>query len=323
MVIGCFFLPLRKFNKIFGGVALKKIFVNKNGQMRSGWKITILIAGTFAITLLLSFLAFFIIGLIGGYLKYPAQKFYLLMMVGEERFYVFNTISFLSTLIMIALMLKFVDKKKFKDIGFTSLKDGYKNLIGGFLIGAFSIVIIVLILYVLGVVTIEKNSNINAYYLLGGMYAFILVGLEEELMSRGYIINALNQMGRPWVSVLISSIIFSLMHILNPNIVFLGLLNIFLIGVLFSYMYLKTGNLWMPIGYHISWNYFQGYIFGFNVSGNAIRGIYNAFPKNNFLSGGDFGLEGGIIATFVILITFLILYYYFERYRKVQEVELG
>ncbi|HHY80465.1 MAG TPA: CPBP family intramembrane metalloprotease [Thermoanaerobacter sp.] len=155
------------------------------------------------------------------------------------------------------------------------------------------------------------------------MYAFILVGLEEELMSRGYFINALNQMGKPWLSVLISSIIFSLMHILNPNIVFLGLLNIFLIGVLFSYMYLKTGNLWMPIGYHISWNYFQGYIFGFNVSGNAIRGIYNAFPKNNFLSGGDFGLEGGIIATLVILITFLILYYYFERYRKVQEVELG
>ncbi|WP_029689131.1 hypothetical protein [Thermoanaerobacter sp. A7A] len=71
---------------------MKKMFVNKNGQMRSGWKITILIAGTFAITLLLSFLAFFIIGLMGGYLKYPAQKFYLLMMVGEERFYVFNTV---------------------------------------------------------------------------------------------------------------------------------------------------------------------------------------------------------------------------------------
>ncbi|KKC30495.1 metal-dependent membrane protease [Caldanaerobacter subterraneus subsp. pacificus DSM 12653] len=323
MVIGCFFLPLRKFNKIFGGVALKKIFVNKNGQMRSGWKITILIAGTFVITLLLSFLAFFIIGLIGGYLKYTAQKLYLLLMVGEERFYLFTTISFLSTVIMITLMLKFIDKKKFKDIGFTSLKYGYKNLIVGFLIGAFSIAIIVLILYILGAVTIERNSNISAYYLLWGMYAFILVGLEEELMSRGYFINALNQMERPWVSVLISSIIFSLMHILNPNIVFLGLLNIFLIGVLFSYMYLKTGNLWMPIGYHISWNYFQGYIFGFNVSGNAIRGIYNAFPKNNFLSGGDFGLEGGIIATLVILITFLILYYYFERYRKVQEVELG
>jgi len=150
-----------------------------------------------------------------------------------------------------------------------------------------------------GNVTIEKNSNISAYYLLWGLYTFILVGLEEELMSRGYFINVLNQMGKPWLSVLISSIIFSLMHILNPNIVFLGLLNIFLIGVLFSYMYIKTGNLWMPIGYHISWNYFQGYIFGFNVSGNSVRGIYNAFPKNNFLSGGEFGLEGGIITTLV------------------------
>jgi membrane protease YdiL (CAAX protease family) len=302
---------------------LKKVFVNRNGQIRSGWKIAILLAGTFVITLLLSFLAFFIIGLIGGYLKYPVQKFYLLLMVGEERFYLFNTISFLATLIMIILMLKFIDKKKFRDIGFISIKYGYKNLILGFLIGAFSIAIIVLILYVTGSVIIEKNSNISAYYLVGGIYAFILVGLQEELMSRGYFINALNQMGKPWLSVLVSSIIFSLMHILNPNIVFLGLLNIFLIGVLFSYMYLKTGDLWMPIGYHISWNYFQGYIFGFNVSGNAIRGIYNTFPKNNLFSGGEFGLEGGIIATLVILITFLILYYYFERYRKVQEVELG
>ncbi|SHE43608.1 hypothetical protein SAMN02745195_00358 [Thermoanaerobacter uzonensis DSM 18761] len=302
---------------------MKKVFVNRNGQIRSGWKIAILLAGTFVITLLLSFLAFFIIGLIGGYLKYAVQKFYLLLMVGEERFYLFNTISFLATLIMIILMLKFIDKKKFRDIGFISIKYGYKNLILGFLIGAFSIAIIVLILYVTGSVIIEKNSNISAYYLVGGIYAFILVGLQEELMSRGYFINALNQMGKPWLSVLVSSIIFSLMHILNPNIVFLGLLNIFLIGVLFSYMYLKTGDLWMPIGYHISWNYFQGYIFGFNVSGNAIRGIYNAFPKNNLFSGGEFGLEGGIIATLVILITFLILYYYFERYRKVQEVELG
>jgi membrane protease YdiL (CAAX protease family) len=291
--------------------------------MRSGWKITILIAGTFVFTLLLSFLAFFIIGLIGGYLKYVPQKLYLLLMVGEEQFYLFTTISFLSTLVMITLMLKFIDKKKFKDIGFTSLKYGYKNLIVGFLIGAFSIAIIVLILSVSGAITIVKNSNTKTYYLLWGLYTFILVGLEEELMSRGYFINALNQMGKPWLSVLISSIIFSLMHILNPNIVFLGLLNIFLIGVLFSYMYIKTGNLWMPIGYHISWNYFQGYIFGFSVSGNAVRGIYNAFPKNNFLSGGEFGLEGGVIATLVILITFLILYYYFERYRKVEEVELG
>lgn len=305
-----------------GGIALKKMFVNKNGQMRSGWKIAILIAGTFVITLLLAFLAFLIIGLIGKYSEYTMHKLLLLLMVGEERFYLFTTISFLSTVIMITLMLKFIDRKRFKDIGFISIKEGYRNLIAGFFIGAFSIAIIVLILYIIGAVTIERNSNISAYYLLGGMYAFILVGLEEELMSRGYFINALNQMERPWVSVLISSIIFSFMHILNPNIVFLGLLNIFLIGVLFSYMYLKTGNLWMPIGYHISWNYFQGYIFGFNVSGNAMRGIYNAFPKNNFLSGGEFGLEGGIIATLVILITFLILYYYFERYKKAGEVEL-
>ena len=79
---------------------MKKIFVNKNGQMRSGWKITILIAGTFVFTLLLSFLAFFIIGLIGGYLKYVPQKLYLLLMVGEEQFYLFTTISFLSTLVI-------------------------------------------------------------------------------------------------------------------------------------------------------------------------------------------------------------------------------
>ncbi len=64
----------------------------------------------------------------------------------------------------------------------------------------------------------------------------------------------------------------------------------------------------MPIGYHIAWNFFQGNVFGFNVSGTTVHGIYNIYAlKNNVLTGASFGPEGGILTTIVIVIGLLIV----------------
>ena len=73
---------------------------------------------------------------------------------------------------------------------------------------------------------------------------------------------------------------FQLAHGTNPNVSVLGLVNIALVGILFAYMFDATKSLWLPIGYHITWNYFQGNVFGFAVSGTTPHGIYNVSVEN-------------------------------------------
>jgi len=72
-------------------------------------------------------------------------------------------------------------------------------------------------------------------------------------------------------------------------------------------MFDATKSLWLPIGYHITWNYFQGNVFGFAVSGTTPNGIYGVevAEGRNWLTGGAFGLEGGILATVLILAGFI------------------
>lgn len=76
---------------------------------------------------------------------------------------------------------------------------------------------------------------------------------------------------------------------------------------------MKSGNVWMPIGFHITWNYFQGYVLGFQVSGNDVMGIYQLDNiGNSFFNGGTFGPEGGIIVTVILIITFIIVGAYYK-----------
>jgi len=104
-----------------------------------------------------------------------------------------------------------------------------------------------------------------------------------------------------------SAIIFSIVHSMNPNVNVLGLVNVALVGLLFAYMFDTTKSLLMPIGYHITWNYFQGNVFGFPVSGTASQGIYNTAVSNGstLLTGGEFGLEGGLLTTLMLGLGYL------------------
>ena len=97
---------------------------------------------------------------------------------------------------------------------------------------------------------------------------------------------------------LVPSVIFGLIHLSNPDVTFLSILNIILVGILFSYMFIRSGNLWMCMGYHFTWNTFQGVIYGMPVSGLTVPGVVKTeFTASNLLNGGMFGIEGGILTT--------------------------
>ena len=214
-------------------------------------------------------------------------------------------IEFLSVMLCVWLFVRFIDRKPLESIGLTI--KGYENdLRLGLGLGTGMIAIGFLILFILGFLSVDGFSfpimSIILYLAL-----FIVVSFHEEIMMRGYVLNNLMQSMNRYVALSISSIIFMSIHLLNPNVSFLSVINLFLAGIVLGIYYIHKPNLWLPIGMHLTWNFFQGPIFGFEVSGIETKSIIGQSIKGNeIITGGAFGFEGSIIAT--ILIVTMILY---------------
>lgn len=210
------------------------------------------------------------------------------------------------------LLWKFLNKKTLKELGF---KRSWKDFLFGLFLGAISITLIFLLLLATGNIKLLNafsQPDFNAFT-LSFLIMFILVGFFEEMFFRGYVIKTMaSRQNKKWVIYLVSAVVFSIVHGVNPNVSIIGLINIVFVGLLFAYMFEQTNRLWLPIGYHITWNYFQGSVFGFAVSGISPHGLYQIDITNGnaLLTGGAFGLEGGLFATIFILIGFLITWLY-------------
>jgi membrane protease YdiL (CAAX protease family) len=292
---------------------LKRLFVMQDGRLRPEWRIIVALVFTSIIAGLL-FLVFW--GTITAAVEVPTD------LTGEqtEEFLVKGMeevvdgsgwlkliqrlIPSVALILGILLALRLLDKKKPADIGAGSLSGHRREFACGLALGAVSMAVVFAALLASGSITLE-NSLADprfSWNLLAGAVLFIFVGFTEELYSRAYSISALSETWNRWAAAVVTSLIFSLLHVGNDNVSLTGLVNVGLVGFLFAYMFLRTGNLWMPAGYHITWNYFQGYIFGFPVSGRKLEGVYTvAASHNDLLTGGAFGPEGGILTTLVIL----------------------
>lgn len=295
---------------------MKKIFVNKYYQIRSGWKIAIVLGISYGVQIMLGVVLGIVLTIalmVSGNLNLAASTLSSDLSSYPWYFYLSQGIGIVVMLLSVYFVLRLIDKKRLRDIGLINIKKGFKHLLMGLLIGAASMTVIFIIL--LATKNIEvTNSFMQPQFsisTLTGLILFIFVGLNEELFARGYCMMVLGQTGKRWVPVVVSSVIFSAMHLGNPNVKPLGLLNIFLVGILFAYMVVKTNNLWMAIGYHITWNYFQGNVFGFPVSGLDSTGLFGIRVINdNILTGGAFGPEAGILTSIVLLVCILALRFY-------------
>lgn len=289
------------------------MFRNSNSEIRSGWKIASVIGTMFGFSIVASL----ILGIIFGiYLAATGN-----ITGGEVSTTLITGNSFMNALAMILsniatiatviLMWKVFQKKRVSDMGLISIKRGAKELIIGLVIGAITITITAGCLILFGDVELVNsitNPSITSGLLLG-LIGFVFVGFGEEMLARGFCMSVMKQTKNKWLVLFVPAIIFSALHLANPGIAPLALINLFLAGVVFAYMFMKTKNLWMPIGFHITWNYFQGNIWGFQVSGNVTDGLYQIKTvSNNIINGGEFGPEGGLVVTIVLLITLAILY---------------
>ena len=147
----------------------------------------------------------------------------------------------------------------------------------GILLGTISIFSVFIIIFILHGITVHFVEDAEITYLIKVLIFFVFQGIREELFFRGYLLPMFSKkMGFYW-STIIVSIFFTVIHLENPNISFLGILNIFLIGVTFSLIYYYTGSLLLVGAMHTFWNFIIAFILGSPVSGmvtyNSIASI--------------------------------------------------
>jgi len=167
------------------------------------------------------------------------------------------------------------------------------------------------------------DISIDPQSLFISLGLLVLIAFSEELVFRGYVLgNLLESLPNKWVALAISAILFAIFHLSNPGMHSLAFANLFLAGLLLGVNYIYTRNLWFSMLFHLSWNFFQGPLLGFNVSGLHLPSLLQAETKGDLMiTGGDFGLEGSMLNTAVSLTAFLVLARAFEwKYRSVNPV---
>ena len=140
---------------------------------------------------------------------------------------------------------------------------------------------------------------------------YLFQGMAEEVLCRGlFLISLARKKGNLWMAILVSSLFFAALHLLNPGITVLAFCNLTLFGIFAGVYFLKRGNIWGIGAFHSIWNFAQGNLYGVTVSG-ALTGpsLFVSVPNaaSEIFNGGSFGLEGGLFTTVVLVIGILIL----------------
>ena len=215
-------------------------------------------------------------------------------------------------LLVTFLFVRFLDRRPFSSFGF-ALSPGWLREVGlGLGLGVGMVGVVVLIEWATGLATVEglhsapELGAIAPLFVLGFLVYFALQGTGEEIPMRGYLLQTLEEWLGPVAATLITAIGFGLLHIFNFLYVGaspLALVNISLFGVVAAYAYLVTRRLWLPSALHAGWNFALGPLASLPVSGLAYRGLLRTVVGSGgqLFTGGDFGPEGGLLATLALL----------------------
>jgi Predicted metal-dependent membrane protease len=277
-----------------------KIFKNQYGELRCGWAIA-------------AVLGLIIIAQLVGASLAPENA-------APDDIETIFSVTIVYSLIAIGggiLLFKLIYNRRLREVGLIRESLGW-DLLHGFVIGTASMSLIFVVLLLTG--QAETYFSAEKLFSIVTLANFISVGLtafSEELLARGFIMTALKTTRKKWAILCVSSIIFSLVHLLNPGATALSLINTFLAGLIFAAMFVKSGKLWLSSGFHFAWNFFEGDIFGMNVSGREQWSIFSTdMGKYEFLTGGNAGPEGGLIVTCVLILGFLYVLYFVKKPKR-------
>ena len=219
-----------------------------------------------------------------------------------------------SLFLSIFLMTK-ISKLKIEQLGFTKDNIVFSYLKGA-LFGTLQIFTVFFIIFGLKAIDVYYVGNISILLLIKVFIFFVFQGLFEEILFRGYLMPFFSKVIGIKFTIILLSFLFTCIHLLNPNLNIVGLVNIFLSGVTFSLIYYYTGNLWIVGAMHTLWNFILGFIVGSQVSGiDTYNSIFFSIPVGNkdLISGGEFGFEASIIETILELAISLFVIYLIKK----------
>lgn len=285
---------------------MKFIFYNKSEKrIRGGWRICVVTLIAFLCMLLIAALT-------------SEQSLFTIFLAA-------------GILLLLWFSAKHIDKRPFSEYGFWFSAEWVRDFVAGNIIAATGMAFIVGLNVWMGwiVITDYRFTFTNfdfVFGLLGILVVMTAVSLWEEAYFRSYLIlNIKESVPDKWVgkkgsvvaAVLFSSVFFGLVHLGNPNSSWISTMNISIAGLVFAYPYIITKSIAIPVGMHLSWNYFQGAVFGLPVSGahfdQVMMGVEVTGPE--VFTGGNFGPEAGVagLLGFIVLLGlnefYIILFY--------------
>jgi membrane protease YdiL (CAAX protease family) len=287
---------------------IREIFLNRVGRLRSGWRL-----GIFALLLYLGInIAFALIealfmlipglssSVLSGYWGFLVQGFILLVP---------------ATLLGWACG-KFLEDLPPRALGWGFQRGWLKDLLLGSLVGAASLLVATIIATLPGGLKFTLNAPVMfetvGRTLLASLPVFILAAAGEEAMFRGYALQTMARSHLAWAAIIITSVVFSWGHLDNPNAVpGFTFANTAIAGVWLAVAYLKTRNLWFPLGIHWAWNWTMGAVLGLPVSGIERLTPHPFLHATDigpaWLTGGAYGIEGGAACTVALILSTLFI----------------
>lgn len=266
-----------------GLMEFRTIFFNQQDHLRAGWRIAIFVAVLMLVSMLL----------VGPLMLFAPDLAYVAFCIAVA----------LSTY----AVLRIVDKRPFRSVGLALHSRPWIEFAQGAVMGAVLISIVVIVELVLGCLAFSWRAlsllELFSTFALQ-LASFAAVAFAEELLFRGYVFQTLIEGTNRIFAVAVMSVGFGAAHLSNPNVTMLGTSNIVLVAIWFSIAYLRTRSLWMPIAFHLAWNFIMGYVYSLPVSGLHFPGHLLSVQQSGpeWLTGGAFGPEGSALTTVVLII---------------------
>ncbi len=270
---------------------LTKCFINKQGVVRSGWKV----------------LGFFLVLMVlGG------------ILAGLRRLGLRHGLGIWMGVLLVSLASYIcvrIEGRSFGSLGLIPGRRWLLEFLAGTLGGILLILVTALLVQGLNGFHWVRAADVGARQLLYAAWMFLGVAFNEEILARGFPFQRLVEGAGTWVGQLVFAAIFALGHWGNPGMhgatKAWATLNIGLAAILLGFCYLRTRGLALPIGVHLGWNWAQGSLLGFGVSGTTdIKGFWSPVfhGRPEWLTGGAFGLEASLPCALVCGAVILLLW---------------